>query len=374
MAYIAALLVSCGGGEPIISYGDAIRVEITTPQTVNVADITDSVELIVLDTSPERALMAQVDKLRVYRDKIYCMDTRTNGIFIFETSGKFIRSIKDLGRGPNDYLGLINFELDYVNGEMIVGDRVGQKLLFYDLNGNFKRVQHIEWPIEEFAAMPNGNIIRGGSFRSKIFAWDDKQYDPHLISIYDPTGRNVLGEYLESEIQVDYLVDLSNYLVPDFSDNVTFGSQGDDIIYSVSSESCNPKYFFDWNDIPHFEPADYGEYDSGIAFLGGAKTTGNAFFLGEHLESPDYLHLTLGFGEFLFVLYSKKNNESRTLKFDGLTFREAGHFDEYGNCWHIMNDMMFIRDRSSDKAFVKMCEEKGIVEGNIVLCKMRFDI
>lgn len=60
-------------------------------------------------------------------------------IFIYDRAGKALRKINHKGQGGEEYTGIYNLILDEDNNEIFVNNHFQQKIIVYDLYGNFKR-------------------------------------------------------------------------------------------------------------------------------------------------------------------------------------------------------------------------------------------
>ena len=66
--------------------------------------------------------------------------TREGDIYVFDRkTGKAIRKINKLGKGPEEYSHLTDIVLDEENNELFINSFSTKKILVYDLFGNFKR-------------------------------------------------------------------------------------------------------------------------------------------------------------------------------------------------------------------------------------------
>jgi hypothetical protein len=102
------------------------------------------VEYIPLETTDEfitQGLLLDVGK------KFVIVKNRTNdgNIFIFDRTGKGQRKINRKGQGGEEYMNYLRVCLDEDKDEIFVNDYLSQKIMVYDLEGNFKRsFQHKE--------------------------------------------------------------------------------------------------------------------------------------------------------------------------------------------------------------------------------------
>jgi hypothetical protein len=60
-------------------------------------------------------------------------------IFIFDRNGKGVRKINRKGQGNGEYLAFSRITLDDEKGELFVNDYMSNRIMVYDLEGNFKR-------------------------------------------------------------------------------------------------------------------------------------------------------------------------------------------------------------------------------------------
>ena len=121
--------------------------------------IVSVVDYIMLETTID-ALIGDIDKLLIHNNKIYIMDIyKSKSIFIFSCDGKFISRISNYGTNNNEYLYLMDMEIDTITQQLVLYDRNGGKLLFYDLNGNFIKTKPLGFRFSNFKIFPNGNYL-----------------------------------------------------------------------------------------------------------------------------------------------------------------------------------------------------------------------
>ncbi len=97
------------------------------------------VEYIPLETNDEfvtqGVVMAIDNKFIVTKN-----GSNDGDIFVFDRkTGKALRKINKMGKGPEEYSHLTNIVLDEQNNELFINCIVSKKILVYDLFGNFKR-------------------------------------------------------------------------------------------------------------------------------------------------------------------------------------------------------------------------------------------
>lgn len=75
----------------------------------------------------------------------------------FERSGKFIKQIGTVGRGPGQYLEPINFCIDEKKRKIYIIN--GRSVMEFDFNGQYKRSSQYEWSSVLFMPLDTANFI-----------------------------------------------------------------------------------------------------------------------------------------------------------------------------------------------------------------------
>lgn len=107
---------------------------------------------VVLETTPQ-SLIQRMDKVQFDGGRIYILSTAQNSVFIFDDSGKFIKTFDRYGRGPGEYTSITDFEV--ADGRIYVFNDDRGALLHYDDSGNYLTEEKIERG-ESFKLLPNG--------------------------------------------------------------------------------------------------------------------------------------------------------------------------------------------------------------------------
>ena len=102
------------------------------------------VEYIELETSDD--FLSQGRVLDIGKDILLVSNYSPDGdIFVFDRNGKGISKFNHQGQGNEEYIYIYGAVLDEDNGEILINDVRGRKILAYDLYGNFKRsIRHYE--------------------------------------------------------------------------------------------------------------------------------------------------------------------------------------------------------------------------------------
>ncbi|UCC40904.1 MAG: 6-bladed beta-propeller [Candidatus Aminicenantes bacterium] len=96
-------------------------------------------ELSIGEGEQEEEMFSQMTGVAVDNNgNIYIVDREENIIKVFDSKGKFVRSFGKQGQGPGEMNGPIGLRIT-PNNELMVEDVMGQRLVFFSLNGKFLR-------------------------------------------------------------------------------------------------------------------------------------------------------------------------------------------------------------------------------------------
>lgn len=201
----------------------------------------DSVEFIKLETLSE-SLIGQVNDIFFDDGKIFIVDKSSNeGVYIFNTNGKFLCSINDIGKGPGEFIEIFDATINKITKEVCINDLAGRSVHFFDYDGNHKRTVKApflfsnfewidgDWLIAENTATNNRSLEFSGLYsilitnlegtiRSKAFP-----YDLNYESVSYTNHKN----FIRSNSELLYY--------PRFTD----------VLYEVKKDSIFPLYRFD---------------------------------------------------------------------------------------------------------------------------------
>ncbi len=114
---------------------------------------------ILLDDDSSGSLFSNIAKVLVRNQKIFILDGgSTHLIYVFDISGKFIRTIGTIGQGPGEYIDARDFTVkgDYL---YVCNDRA-RKIMTYSISdGSFISEMKIPFVPRAFSLLNNGNIL-----------------------------------------------------------------------------------------------------------------------------------------------------------------------------------------------------------------------
>lgn len=120
--------------------------------SIDFSDLLEISEIVELETNNE-SLFGEIENIIFYKDKIVILDTwKTNSIYIFNKSGRFLNRINKIGAGPGEYSLIKGISIDTINNNVIALDFELKKLIYYDFNGTF--IKEVKLEIVSFALNP----------------------------------------------------------------------------------------------------------------------------------------------------------------------------------------------------------------------------
>ncbi len=101
------------------------------------------------------SIIGQIWKIKIFNGYYFIMDESVaNALFVFDDKGRFVYKISSAGKGPGEILDMRDF--DIANGKLYILDF--QKVLSYDLNGNFLESKNMAWPAENICVSEDNNV------------------------------------------------------------------------------------------------------------------------------------------------------------------------------------------------------------------------
>ena len=115
-----------------------IRIDLLSKPRASVtrlSEFAENIEYIPLQTKKNSLLGEFALKIVSVDNKIYIRNSGLSGeIMCFDVNGKFLFKFQNLGRGPEEYSSLSDFDISSDNKTLTVLSSVGRKILFYGIS------------------------------------------------------------------------------------------------------------------------------------------------------------------------------------------------------------------------------------------------
>lgn len=314
--------------------------EIQTSFYDNVADY----GVLHLETTDE-SLISQVEKIRIHNGMVYILNGGSNAnLLCFDNNGRFVRKIGRRGRGPKEYIELWNFEIDPIRNELLLLDNEGQKILVFDLNGDFRREVKIPYAAECVGRLPDGNFILSCTGSQLMFN------DYYVIVICDEEGR-MLERHIKNEIKSSVFLAAKDMMTVMDDGSISLMPQYHNMVYRITDEGVSSDLGFE---IPG-ETIAVDNFDQDFAGLGDfldAHKDKN-YMCGDHAETDEYLFFyNKGLTDTEHVFYNKTNG--KCLRAKNPLFGMSMFIDHDGYCWASVDEATMRFSEKNDDEMTKM--------------------
>lgn len=131
LIFLSVVLINCSE-EVNESSITQIKIDPEKTQEFILSDWVSKIDLVPLETT-EESVINSCWKIIEKKNKLFIQDQRQGEIFVFDSMGNFIFNTKHLkGKGPGEYLSLLDFNINPTNENIEILDGPGNKILVYD--------------------------------------------------------------------------------------------------------------------------------------------------------------------------------------------------------------------------------------------------
>lgn len=200
---------------------------------------------IKLETNDD-CLVGAIDKI-LFRNNIYILDKKiAKSLFVFNLSGRFLFKLRNIGKGPGEFISINDFDID-VNGNIYILDIYGKKIINFDSQGEYLKEIKLNFYSHSFCYLGldqfvlNQNDLSDNVFN--IIYWkngvSEKKYFPYRKSIDDKQGFHT----------VEYRIHHSR-------NSIMYCPKYTHILYNIATEGISEKYIFNFGQKKEI-PLDY---------------------------------------------------------------------------------------------------------------------
>ena len=293
-------------------------ISVFQPVPIDVKTIITEIGFIKLDTAIEATVTPS--ELRVYKNRIYIRDGRTESVLMFDRSGRFIKKIGMIGRGPKEFLSMRSIEIDYFRDRLYITDAFGSKTMAFDLDGNYLFTVPLGDAGGLIAITPSGIIIHEGQMST--FGIDQKTMtQKENIKIID-----TMGNLITKGFEYNYnrkINSFFNTISVSKSGEITFAPLFRDTIYSITDSAITPLYAFDFSKVKGITKKRSDTYNSYRDF-DIDKRNGYVCLQGKHINSPDFFYTQLSsMWDKSHLFYNKATKETHIIKLWNYTYEDG---------------------------------------------------
>lgn len=170
-----------------------------------------------------KGIIGKIDKIKIYNNKYYFLDINiTNRLYLYEDNGKFVKTIGRKGKGPGEYIQLMDFDVDKY-GNVYLYDNGKKNLIVFDNYGKFIKEIKLKSRFFEFALIDDETLAVYNCFnKGKVIAHIGKyNLNSEDLQIIIP-GRKIKDDLSIVKFSSKYLYDTDSGILcnPRFSNNV----------------------------------------------------------------------------------------------------------------------------------------------------------
>lgn len=312
LIFLIFSILSCsdkkdGGNKHKDTQTTNIKVSVDDRQSIKCSRLFQSTQLIPLETN-EQSLLDNIQKIIPDSEgKIYVSTSKS--VSVFDSEGKFIHKINNVGKGPGEYLQIDDFLIDEQEGYIEILDMRGRKIVRYDLSGKY--VDQWETKMQSMA-FTKINTSTYALYNSNNITEESK----YKLEIRKFNTNKSMGQYLkiqDNHYQYLFIVNYINF--SHFNNTIHFFYPENDTIYKINKEGkITPGYAIDFgsNNMP--ENFIDKEFDNIIQFDKEFKKRGYASFIDYFYETNSWIIFKFKSGEMRYLcLHNKSTKETKII-------------------------------------------------------------
>lgn len=273
---------------------NVINFDSAMSKNIELNEISDSIRVTFLITD-NKNLLGEIFKFKCTRNYIFIVDQQQK-LFIFKKNGELYSVIYQMGKGPSEYIEIVDFYVDREEKFILILDPLNGKLLTFDINGIFISGHKIEYNHAEHITGIKGNnycIYQSARFslnNQNLFFLDSSF---NTISSIEDTN----GDFIKN---LPYLIDINWY---NFNGQSYFKYAMNDTIFAINNDfSKNAHYILNYGSkrMPN-------KYYTKTKYY---QTESHKFYLeGDILESNKYIFIPIYYeNKRKHFLFNKKDN------------------------------------------------------------------
>lgn len=252
--FIVLTLFNCSNNKPRKQNKDVKNIEkttvtpgITTNDNIPASKLFEKIRYIPVETT-DSFLIGHIDKILILDNKFILVDKyKTHSVFIIDSAGRKISQINKRGNGPGEYHTISDVSIDYQNNEIIIWSDILQKIMNYDLNGNFKSETKIDVYGSRVQKFSDNRFTFYSLFSPNKTLIDKSMYPNILLTDVNSRAIETADYFPSVYIKKNLFTFRREFSRPDI-DTVSIIPDHSNIIYYISKNNIVPRYYIDFGD------------------------------------------------------------------------------------------------------------------------------
>lgn len=204
------------------------------------SDLIEVQEIIPLHGLQSSDLLSTIDKTIFFDKKIYVLDRNFSKLCVFDSLGKYITTIGELGEAPGQYQNINDFLIDRKRKIIVLYSNDSMSMFTYDLFGKF--IERVKLPFfaYSFTQLDNESYLFYANFNTT-----DKRYNIYQTNLKGEIIRKQFPYTKKQNVGIGF----SGFLTPSCIENTNNLSIGlTDTVFQLSKNKVETKYYFNFND------------------------------------------------------------------------------------------------------------------------------
>ncbi len=236
---------------------------------------------------------------------------RGNRVYVFDQQGHLISTIKKVGRGPGEYIG-VRGVIGYANGDFGLEDVSGQKILVFDSLGTYK--EELKWEQLTYG------MVGGREAYFSLLPEDLRERYGKVGVMNEQFGLDTA--FFNGLITRTSRVNTGNELQA-FMGGFSFMESNTPGVYHGNKEEVWPAYYFDFGPYaPEVAENGIPSFDNKVSLLSFYETTDCA-----------YLQYAFGMKNYQLSVYSKRDGLVTNHALDELIGEELPGLSAVDSTW-----------------------------------------
>lgn len=238
MFLVVVISFSCSQKKEDKLEDGAVKIDMNTKSNKKFKDLVAENFFIKLEAT-NKSNLRYISDVQITKEYIFIGDVGAQGIFIFSfPDGKFVREINHLGSGPEEYLGLNDFEIDEKSETIEILDSNNKNIIKYDFNGKYicSNKKSITGAME-FLTLQNGKKIISGIL--------NEDNDKEKYEVFEMDKNLIDNKFIEVKKEFGFL-SKSFHNLTKCNKGIYYNPLYSPIIYQLNENEMKMKYFVDF--------------------------------------------------------------------------------------------------------------------------------
>jgi hypothetical protein len=317
------ILSSCASKQDMPETGALYTVnvdELKHLDTVYTSSFFKNVRTIILEEH-DNGLIGEIQWIQAFDDYILIFDFFiAKKLFVFDKNGKFLRQIGNKGRGPGEYIQVIDFCIDPEKREIYLLDSGSSKVLKYNLDTG-EYISSINLPKDGIAPYL---ITRAyDELFLKVNFYGQKEENDNLLMKFDFKTEKYTDYISSKKWNLDWghsVYSSYNFFLSQ-QPPLRYAEMFMNTVFAIEKDSIYPYFTLNTKNWP--QKVTYEEWDKGFI---------KAHNIHNYFEYQDYIHLQYKYQRYRYtVVYNKKTDEAKIYDFsqNDLVFSKGHCIPEY---------------------------------------------